>query len=164
MKLSSDFVGTPFKSFEKTIHWRDTMNYAAAIDDSNAAYFDDDNDAEDIIAPPMFPVAVTWPIIERIGDFIDSSDFPLDLLTTMVHYSEHIHWHHLLVPGDKLSLTGEIAAILPHRAGTHVVIKFAALSINRHKPVFTEYVGALLRGVDCDDAGRGSRRDRKSVV
>ena len=158
MNLSSNFVGTPFKPFRKTIHWRDTMNYAAAIDDSNDAYFDDESDAGGIVAPPMFPVAVTWPIIEQIGDFIDSTDFPLDLLATMVHYTEHIHWHERLIPGNILSIAGEIAAIMPHRAGTHVVIKFAAAEINSQKPVFTEHVGALLRGVECGDAGRGNSR------
>lgn len=32
MEISSDFVGTPLKPYHSTVKWRDTMNYAAAID------------------------------------------------------------------------------------------------------------------------------------
>ena len=70
MKLDSHFVGTPLKPYQKTIHWRDTMNYAAAVDDPNDAYFDDM--ARGITALPIFPVAATWPMIERISEFIES--------------------------------------------------------------------------------------------
>jgi len=152
MKLDSHFVGTPLKPYQKTIHWRDTMNYAAAVDDPNDAYFDDL--ARGIIAPPMFPVAVTWPMIEGISEFIESAEFPFDLLATMVHYTESIQWHRPLIPGDQLSIAGKIDAIRPHRAGAHVVIRFDATDLNK-SPIFTEHVGALLRGVECADSGRG---------
>jgi hypothetical protein len=68
MKLNSQFVGTFFKTHLAKIRWRDTMNYAAAIDDNNPLYLDDKRD-EGIIAHPMFAVAVTWPVIENIPGF-----------------------------------------------------------------------------------------------
>ena len=40
MKINSQFVGTRFKPLRMQIHWRDTMNNTAAIDDDNALYFD----------------------------------------------------------------------------------------------------------------------------
>ena len=40
MKINSQFVGTRFKPLHMQIHWRDTMNYAAAIDYNNPLYFD----------------------------------------------------------------------------------------------------------------------------
>jgi hypothetical protein len=53
-----------------------------------------------------------------------------------------------------VSIRGEIAAILPHRAGTHIVLRLDAFD-QEDRPVFTEHAGALLRGVQCIDEGRG---------
>ncbi len=75
MKLDSSFVGTPLKEYRTTVDWRATMNYAAAIDDENPLYFDDEG-GRDIVAPPMFAVAATWPVAERIWEYIEVKIFP----------------------------------------------------------------------------------------
>jgi acyl dehydratase len=154
MHIGSQFVGTPLKTYQSQITWRDTMNYAAAVNDGNPLYFDDER-KEGIIAPPMFAVAATWPIIENIPDFIEADDFPEEILLTQVHYSEHIRFHRSLSPGQALSIKGRVAAILPHRAGTQIVICFEALDQN-DEPVFTEHNGAMMRGIQCSDSGRGA--------
>ncbi|MEW6110922.1 MAG: MaoC family dehydratase N-terminal domain-containing protein, partial [Thermodesulfobacteriota bacterium] len=61
MKLDTNFAGISLKTYQTEVTWRRTMNYAAAIDDHNPVYFDDEREGG-IIAPPMFAVAVTWPI------------------------------------------------------------------------------------------------------
>ncbi len=129
------------------------MNYAAAADDINPVYFDDER-PDGIIAPPMFAVAVTWPLIEGLPEHIDSDDFPVDLLATMVHYTEHLVFYRPIRPGERLTISGSIAAVLPHRSGTRVVLRFDAIN-SKKTPVFTEYIGALLRGVACSGEGRG---------
>ena len=135
------------------VNWRDTMNYAAAVDDNNACYFDDQQQ-QGIIAPPMFSVAVTWQIVENLGKMIETDDFPIEFLRTQVHYSEFLEFHTPIKPADELTIHGVIAAILPHRAGTHVVLRFEAF--NQHgQPVFTEYFGGIMRGVECVDGGAG---------
>ena len=153
MKLTSDFVGTRLKTYACSVSARWTMNYAASIDDANPLYFNDER-AGGIIAPPLFPVAVTWPVIERIGDYIEADSFPREVMFTQVHYTEHLHIHRPVRPGDSLTVNGMIAAILPHRAGTHVILRFDALN-NGTEPVFTEHIGAMMRGVQCADGGRG---------
>jgi acyl dehydratase len=130
------------------------MNYAAAIGDPNPLYFDDER-PEGIIAPPLFPVAVTWPAIEGIADNIESKNFPKEIIFTQVHYTEHLRCHRPVRPGDNLTIKGTIEAILPHNAGTHVLIRFDALDAGG-KPVFTEHIGAMMRGVRCADNGKGS--------
>jgi acyl dehydratase len=154
MEISSDFFGTPLKPYQAAVHWRDTMNYAAAIKDGNPHYFDDER-REGIIGPPMFAVAATWPIIENLPEFIESDDFPQELLLTLVHYTEHIRFHRSLIPGRALSIQGRIAAILPHRAGTQIVTCFEALDQNG-ETVFTEHNGGILRGVQTKDGPRGT--------
>jgi acyl dehydratase len=153
MKIESSFAGTPLKDYKTAVDWRATMNYAAAVNDENPRYFNDEA-GNDVIAPPMFAVAATWPIAERIWDFIDDVNFPKDIIKTQVHYTEHLAFHRPLRPGDELTIKGRVAAIMPHRAGTVSVVRFDAL--DRHgEPVFTEHLGAMMRGVECIGGGSG---------
>jgi hypothetical protein len=153
VKLTSDFVGAALKEHSCLISARWTMNYAAAIGDPNPLYFNDER-PEGIIAPPLFPVAVTWPIIENIADYIEAEGFPGEILFTQVHYTEHLSIHGPVTPGGNIKIRGSIAAILPHKAGTHVVIRFDATDAGGN-PLFTEHIGAMMRGVQCTDSGKG---------
>lgn len=153
MKIESRHVGTPLRKHETTVDQRDTMNFAAAIADKNPLYFDDERDGG-LVAHPMHSVAVTWPILERIDAYIDLKDFPREILMMQVHYSEHLVLHRLMVPGDQLRIEGKIAAIIPHRSGTHMVTCLSAYDA-LDQPVFTEYIGGMMRGVTCMDHGLG---------
>mgnify|MGYP001081619026 CR=1 FL=1 len=147
MKLRPDLAGTALEPYKARIRWRDTTNYAAAVLDDNPVYFDDTR-SEGIIAHPCFPFSVTWPVISRLGEFVPSNTFPEEILMTQVHYTEHLKITRLIRPDDQLTLSGVLAAILPHRSGTHAVIKIDAAD-HAGQPVFTEYIGAMLRGVEC---------------
>ncbi len=70
MRISSEYVGIPLKPYQNRVNWRDTMTYAAAVHDHNPLYFDDEREGG-IIAPPMFNVAVTWPILQNLPQFLD---------------------------------------------------------------------------------------------
>jgi acyl dehydratase len=154
VEISSRFVGTPLKEQRAEVAWRDTTNYAAAVSDANVHYLDDER-PEGLIAPPMFAVAVTWRTLSRIHEYLEDHDFPLHLLATQVHYTEHLRFHRPIQPADTLTIGGKIVAILPHRAGTLVVIRSDAVD-EEGAPVFTEHSGTLLRGVRCTDGGAGS--------
>jgi acyl dehydratase len=151
MEIGSHLVGTRLKEYRKEIGWRETMNYAAAVGDNNPLYFDDERDGG-IVAHPMFCVAVTWPVTEKLEEFIDPGLFPPEVSARKVHYTEHIEFHRPVKPGDNLAIKGKIAAVMPHRAGTHIIICYDVYDQNG-LPVFTEHIGALLRGVDCSDGG-----------
>jgi acyl dehydratase len=153
MELSSRYAGTPLKPYETFVTWRQTTNYAAALGDGNPLYLDDSLPGG-IVAPPMFCVAATWPITERIADFIESAKFPKEIVNTQVHYTEHLAIHRLVRPGDMLTVKGRIAAIIPRKAGTLFVIRYDAEDA-AGSPVFTEHIGGMMRGVRCTDEGRG---------
>jgi len=159
VKLETGLVGTLLKTYQTEINWRATTNYAAAISDNNPRYFND-MDKKGIVSHPMFPVAVTWPVLSDLGSYIDSKDFPTDVLMTQVHYTEHIVLHRLILPGDKLSIKGSLKAFLPHRSGTHAIICLEAED-EKGGSVFTEYIGAMLRGVDC---GKGGQKGEMPLV
>jgi len=155
MQLTSDFVGASLKEYTCTVNARWTMNYAAAIGDANPVYFNDER-PEGIVAPPLYPVALTWPIVEHITDYLQADGFPQEVLFTQVHYSEHLSLHQPVTPGMKLKIKGVIAAIVPHRAGTYVVIQYDAQDAGGSR-VFTEHIGAMMRGVECADGGKGGQ-------
>ena len=152
MKLDTKLLGTPLKHYQTKIGWRETTNYAASVEDNNPWYFDD-REAAGIVSHPMFPVSVTWPVLSRLDTFIESNDFPKEVLMTQVHYTEHLILHRLVRPGDELSVIGTLKAFLPHRAGTHAIICLEAQD-KKGELVFTEYAGAMLRGVGCGEGGQ----------
>ena len=153
MELSSRLVGSRLKEYRGEVSWRETTNYAAAVEDANPAYLDDTREGG-LVAPPMFAVAATWPVLGRLWEYIEVEEFPAEVLTTLVHCSERIDLHRLVKPGDNLVIGGSIAAILPHRSGTHVVLRLEARDPEGGR-VFTEHIGAMLRGVKCLDGDRG---------
>jgi hypothetical protein len=153
MKLSSNFAGAALKEYTCRINARQIMNYAAAIGDNNPVYFNDER-PEGIIAPPLFPVAVTWPIVANITEYLAAETFPPEVIFTQVHYSEHLSIHRPVKPDSNLIIKGAIAAVLPHRAGTYVVIRFNAQDADGNL-LFTEHIGAMMRGVECTDTGKG---------
>ncbi|MDQ1331454.1 MAG: hypothetical protein QG578_1722 [Thermodesulfobacteriota bacterium] len=153
MELDSRLTGSVLKEYRKEVNWRETMNYAAAVNDNNSWYFDDER-IDGIIAPPMFCVAVTWPVTEKLEEFMEPGLFPAEVSAMKVHYTEHIEFYRPVKPGEFLNVKGKIAAILPHRAGTRIVIRYDVTG-KEGKPVFTEHIGALLRDVKCTDEGRG---------
>nr|NJM03260.1 hypothetical protein [Desulfobacula sp.] len=149
MNLDKSLVGTKLKTYHTEISPRAISNYAAAVEDNNPRYFDDER-KRGILSPPVMPVAVTWPVLSRLDKFIDSEDFPTEVLMTQVHYTEHLILHRPMQPGDHLSIHGHIKAFLPHRAGTHALICLEAKDAGG-LPVFTETIGAMLRGVSCGE-------------
>jgi acyl dehydratase len=153
MESDSSYLGTMLKEHITIVTARHTMNYAAAVEDGNPFYFDDQRPGG-VIAPPMFAVAANWPISARIGEFIEAEDFPLDLMKMQVHYTEHLSFHRPIIPGDELRIRGHVAAIVPHKGGTVFTVRYDAVD-GDNKPVFIEHIGVLLRGVSCRDEGKG---------
>ncbi len=153
MKIDSSMVGANIRGRQHTVDWRQTTNYAAAVGDVNPLYLDDTRDSS-LIAPPCYVTALTWPISETMPQRLEADIRP-ELFLTQVHYSETIVFHKPIKPGDDLTISGRALAVLPHRAGTHVVARYDGAD-GAGEPVFTEYSGVMLRGVSCTDSGAGA--------
>ncbi len=152
MKINSKIVGMNLKVYKTVISPRHAMNYAAAIEDMNQRYFNNCEEAT-IVAPPMLSVALTWPIISRIKEFLEEGDISPEVFTRQVHYTEQLEFHAQLKPSEQLLIHGQIIGIIPHRNGTLVKFKFKA-SNQQGDAIFTEIICGLLRGVKCTDEGR----------
>ena len=153
MKISSEYVGTCCKPLEVEVMARKCMSYAASIGDDNPWHLDDMRQGG-IVAPPMMAISLTWKISERFTDFWGEDTFPYEALMRQVHYSESIRWRRPMHPGEHLRIEGTVESIMPHRAGTHLIIAYTAYD-KKNEIVFVEHIGGLLRGVTCTDEGRG---------
>ncbi|MDY0311264.1 MAG: MaoC/PaaZ C-terminal domain-containing protein [Desulfobacterales bacterium] len=153
MQIDSSHVGTRLSPYRTTVDWRWMTNYAAAVGDANPCYLDDTRSAG-ILAHPVFPVAVTWPVTLHLDRYLAGSAFPVELMAMQVHHSEHITLHRPIRPGQHLTVAGTVAAIRPHRAGSRVILRYNAFDEGGQE-IFTEHIGGLLRGVACSDQGRG---------
>lgn len=153
MELSTEYVGRRCRPLDIELTPRQTMNFAAGTADPNPCYFDDERPGG-IIAPPMLATALTWKISSQMAQFQEADDFPAKVLTRQVHFTEILTCHRPMCPGGRLRIEGEVKAILPQRGGTHLVMEYRATGADG-QPVFTEYVGALLRGVRCMGAAKG---------
>ncbi len=152
MYISPEIVGLKLKEYRTEITWRQTTNYAAAVGDINPCYLDDSR-PEGLIAPPVFAAALTWPIQQRLHEYVDIPGIE-EAMRTVVHYTEHIEFNRPLKPGDRVSVEGEVLAVTPHKAGTQLTLKFFIKDWDGNL-IATEHVGGLLRGVRCEGGGRG---------
>ncbi len=151
MEVNSSVVGQRMRVFTTAVTQRQINNYAAAVGDPNPCYLDDARQSG-LIAPPTLAAALTWPLIQNIYDYLDLG-FPAEIMFRIVHYSEQLVIERPLKPGDRLSIEGQVVAVVPEKSGTHVIFKLPALD-QEGKLVFTEYIGGMLRGVECADQGR----------
>jgi acyl dehydratase len=151
MQVNSAVVGQKMRVFKFEVTQRQINNYAAAVGDPNPCYLDDARQ-NGLIAPPTLAAALTWPLLQNIYDYLDLG-FPAEIMFRIVHYSEQLVIERPLKPGDRLSIEGQVVAVVPEKSGTHVIFKLPALD-QEGNHVFTEYIGGMLRGVTCTDPGR----------
>jgi hypothetical protein len=151
MKISTQIVGTKSKPYLFQVSDRQISNYAASIFDENQIYYKKEHGKE-MVAHPIFPVRISWKIIEKINQQWET-DLPGNILDNLVHQSEYLEIHRLLKPGDKLSITGEIIALLPHKRGTKITIKFDYYD-QENQIVLSEFLGAIIFGSKCSDRGK----------
>ena len=154
MEIDASIIGAKSKPYTITTTPRMTMNFAAAIPHNNPHFFQD-NAPEGIIAPPTLPVVFFWHMTVRHTEFWDSDVLTEDLVSRLVHYSESLELFRPIVPHEDITIVGEVKALIPHRAGTHIVICYEGRSAG-DELIFREYTGGMLRGVQCAGQGEGA--------
>lgn len=149
--LDDSIVGLRLKPFFVEITNRQISNFAAAVGDENKYYYLTRNN-KILCTHPVFPVRISWQILKNISEWTDT-DIPFDLKTQLVHQEEHLAFERLLQTDDKLTLHGQIAALLPHKRGAKLVLKFVYKDQHDHL-VLTEHISAVLFNIRCADQGR----------
>ena len=151
--MSSDAVGTTMELGERQVEWRSTCTYAACVGDLNPRYLDD-TQGKRLMAPPMYVVAFTWPLLS--GSTADTlrNALPEEVLQRGVNASEHILFHRPIRAGDRLAVRGRLISVQPTSAGVRSVIRLDIVDTSDDEVVATQYTSALYRGVGCSDQGR----------
>ncbi len=147
MQIDPSVVGHRIDAIERTLSWRETTNYAAAVGDANPRFLDDTQPGG-LVAHPLFATALTWPLMETFRENLPPG-VPGEAILSMVHASERLTLHRAIRPGDKLTISGHIADRIVTSAGTLLVLE--SRGVDSHEtPVFTEQANVLFRGVGAD--------------
>lgn len=120
--------------------------YAASIGDVSAPLFDLDRDSG-IIAHPVFPVCLEWPLITQGPPGLGLDDAAVH---AGLHVSHQITWHRPIRPGDVLVTSIELESLTQRSIGALATFAFATRTPGG-EPVVDTRQGILYLGSTVND-------------
>ncbi|HEY0277812.1 MAG TPA: MaoC/PaaZ C-terminal domain-containing protein [Solirubrobacterales bacterium] len=140
--------GAASAAVEHTVDERRLRAFAAGVGDVSAPLFDLDS-PDGIVAHPIFPVVIEWPLVVAGPPGLGLDD---DAVHAGLHVSHEIAWHRPIRPGDTLRTTGRIETLEQRSAGLLAV--FVLLTTGPGgEPVVESRQGILYRGSTLPDGG-----------
>ncbi len=128
-------------SVEHTVDERRLRAFAAGVGDLSAPLFDLDS-PDGIVAHPVFPVVLEWPLVVAGPPGLGLDD---DAVHAGLHVSHEIAWRRPIRPGDTLRTTGRVETLEQRSAGILAVFVFATTGADG-EPVVESRQGVLYRG------------------
>ncbi len=144
MALHSETVGLVGQPVVSEIDARWVMSYAAGLNDYLPCYMDTCR-AEGIVAHPLFPVCVEWPVMLAMRD----SALKREEALRGVHATHDLVIHRLIRAGEKLTTQATVAGIEQRRPGAYQTVRFDTRDA-AGLPVCSTWYGTLFRGVDVE--------------
>lgn len=117
MPLNSKTVGQTTAPMTHEVDARWLMAYAAGLNDFNASYMD--TTAGDVIAHPLFPVCLEWPVLLSSRTLPGYDSVTPEEAARGVHAAHDLHIFRPIHAGERLTTTAtviELAAIKPGAA------------------------------------------------
>jgi len=149
MLIPSDILGLSLPERVVEADWRRTTNFSAAVGDDDPRFLDDSREGG-LQVHPVFPVVLSWPIVTSLPGLLGDRVAP-EVFSRMVHATERIRYERPLLPGDALVMTGRVAGLSQTRAGALVTVRVEVTG-SAGRPVYTEELGGLFRGVQAEGA------------
>jgi len=149
MELPAGLVGTTTGPSVQSIDARWLMAYAAALGETDGAYFDTRRPAG-LSAHPLFPVCYEWPLAVAMR-----AALPEEIAIRSVHATHDVRIHRPPRAGDRLSVRATVARVEPRRAGAYVLSRYETTDQAGEAVTTTEY-GSVYLGVGCAGASAGS--------
>ncbi len=152
MPLSPDSIGSSGEPFVHEVNARWVMSYATGIGDTLPCYLDTLR-PEGVIAHPLFPVCVEWPVI------VDMRKHPVNASLTQEEYVRAVHATHDVVihrpvrAGDRLTTRATIVGIEQRKPGAYQTMRLDTTDANGEL-VCSTWQGGLYRGVQVDGPDR----------
>ncbi len=147
MPLNSAIVGQSIPEEKHLIDARWLMAYAAGLNDLNPAYMD--TDAGTVIAHPVFPVCVEWPVILNMRALAGSDALTEEESARGVHAAHDLHIHAPIQAGDTLSTRATLIGANAIKPGAAYTIKLT--TTNQAGTIVAEtYQLGIYRGVEVE--------------
>ena len=142
MALPSEKLGTRYEARTATIDADRALAYAAATNDSNAAYL------SGALAPPIFAVVPTWDaMMVALHDVVPAED-----QVAMLHAEQDMHFFQPLVPGRPLVTFAEAYSLRSGRMGTRFTMRVVSAD-ESGELVVEQFATMLIRGVEAGEDG-----------
>jgi acyl dehydratase len=122
------------------------MAYAAALGETDAAYFDTCR-PDGVIPHPLFPVCYEWPVAVEMR-----AALPEDIAIRSVHTTHDLTLHRPARAGDRLTTRAQVIRVEPRRSGSYVLTRFTTEDA-AGAPVSTTDYGSIYLGVDSEPEG-----------
>lgn len=117
MPLNAKTVGQSTEPMTQDIDARWLMAYAAGLNDFNDSYMD--TTAGDVVAHPLFPVCLEWPVLLSSRTLSGNESVTLEESARGVHASHDLHIFRHIRSGERLTTTAtviDLKAIKPGAA------------------------------------------------
>ncbi|HWL42445.1 MAG TPA: MaoC/PaaZ C-terminal domain-containing protein [Ilumatobacter sp.] len=149
--IAADLVGRSTAPVHTEVDRRWTMAYAAGIDDVAGVYLDSSASAG-IVAHPLFPVCVEWPVIVAAGSALPALGLVERSGATGLHAAHDLTIHRLVRPDETLRTELTVIGVASTRPGALVTLALRT-SGPGGEPVATTrqdllYLGAAVTGAD----------------
>ena len=148
MSLNSATVGSVGQPFVSEVDARWVMSYAAGLDDYLPSYMDTCR-SEGIVAHPLFPVCLEWPVMLATRDVALEREEAL----RGVHATHDLVIHRLIRADEKLTTQATVAGIEQRKPGAYQTVRFDTKDAAGELVCSTWY-GTLFRGVEVDGGDR----------
>lgn len=145
MPLNSKLVGQQTKSFTHDVDARWIMAYAAGLGDTHSAYLD--TQAGTIVAHPLFPVCLEWPVILDCATVPGSETATPEERARGVHAAHDLHIVRPIRAGEKLTTQATIIGIRKMKPGAAQTIRLDTIDAAGDL-VSRTYQLSISRGVD----------------
>ena len=157
MPLNSNTVGGSTQPLHHDVDARWLMAYAAGIGDLNPAYMD--TAANTVIAHPVFPVCVEWPVILNVREIAGSESMSREESARGVHAAHDLHLYRPIQDGDQLATQATITEVRRIKPGAAYTMRLDTTDVASGELVAQTYQLGIYRGVEvigddnrCEDA------------
>ena len=122
MPLNPATVGQSTQPLTHTVDARWIMAYAAGLGDNNPRYLDTAAEAP-VVAHPVFPVCLEWPVILDCRHLPGSESVTPEESTRGVHASHDLHLHRPIRAGEALTTTATSIGLQAKKPGACQTIR-----------------------------------------
>jgi len=169
MPLESSLVGTKIGPAPTEVDARWTMAYAAGLEDYLPCYLDTRR-REGIVAHPVFPVCIEWPLAIALHEKMRASRLVQTEAARGVHATYDVTIHRLVRPPERLTTTLVLAGVQRLKPGAFELMRFDTAGqaglhhlvrhdISRCRGQRRGSSGARCSGDDPRSGGENARRD-----